>query len=183
MMAPTLHGPGLTLVPLGPGDVERFWQLMTEPLVRRFLTDDRTIARAEAAALIDDARAQAAQGFGLWGIFAAGGTWAGAIALQPVAPEPGYAPVLPEDAVEVLVGLDPERWGRGLAGGAVRTVEAHAAGLGLPVVHALIDVPNHRSAKLFRSLGYAELGRVPGRRYELDVFARAVGPEVTQPER
>ncbi len=180
MTLPALAAAGLELVPLALADVEAFHRLLVQPDVRRYLMDDRAIDRTAAGELVRAGLALAPRGLGAWRIATGEAPWAGAVALQPVAATPGYRPTVPPDAVEVLIVLDPPCWGRGIATRAVRAVEAHAADVGLTALHALIDVPNHRSRRLFDQLGYRVLGRVTGVRHDLDVLARALGVGTAQ---
>lgn len=47
-------------------DVDSLWQLWTDPDVRRFLWDDRTVTREEAAVMVADWLSVRRQGLGLW---------------------------------------------------------------------------------------------------------------------
>ena len=174
MTLPRLQAPGLELVPLTPADAGDLQHELVEPELRRVLMDDQVVEQPAIVELIEAARA--IPPLGIWRIARHEAPFVGAVALRPVAAEPGYAPTVPPDAVEVVIALAPACWGRGIAATAVRTLEAHAARLGLDALHALIDVPNHRSRRLFDRLGYRLLGQVPGAGHPIEVLARKLEP-------
>ncbi|MCU0635807.1 MAG: hypothetical protein MUE41_13110 [Gemmatimonadaceae bacterium] len=61
-MLPTLATARLSLTPTTARDVDALWTLWTDPDVRRYLWDDRTITRDEAAATLDECVARAPRG-------------------------------------------------------------------------------------------------------------------------
>ena len=143
-----LTTPRLRMAPLLPRDVEAAHALWMHPEVRRYLWDDRVIPR-ETAAEVTRASAHdfARFRFGLWLLFArdAPGPPAGFCGLRSAAA--GSEP-------ELLFGLLPEYWGRGLAQEASRAVLDYAfTTLGLPRVIAATDAPNERSARTLAALG------------------------------
>jgi NAD-dependent deacetylase len=138
----------LSLRPLLPADLEAAHSLWTEADVRRFLWDDKIIPVEMAEdALGASARDFADRRFGLWGLHERDapdaligfcGLRTGGIASEP----------------ELLFGLRPSHWGRGLATEASRAVMDYAFGaLGLPEVVAATDAPNERSARTLLRLG------------------------------
>jgi NAD-dependent deacetylase len=138
----------LRMEPLLPRDVEAAHVLWTHPDVRRFLWDDRTIPLGTAEEVARaSARDFARRGFGLWLLFARDrpGTLAGFCGLRTQGV--GQAP-------ELLFGLHPDCWRRGLAQEASRAVFDYAfATLRLPRVIAATDAPNERSARTLAALG------------------------------
>lgn len=120
--------------------------MWTEPQVRRFLWDDVAIAREQAldvlAATVGDFRERR---YGLWGAhLAATGTLVGFVGCRP----------WPSGEPELLYGLLPEWWGRGLATEACEAVLAHVFDtLGHPLVYAATDPPNAASVRVMERLG------------------------------
>jgi RimJ/RimL family protein N-acetyltransferase len=143
-----LWTPRLHLEPLLPRDAGIAHALWTHPEVRRYLWDDAVISRDTAANVTrGSARDFAARRFGLWLLFArdSPGSLVGFCGLRTdgVGDEP-----------ELLFGLHPDYWRRGLAQEAARAVLRHAfTTSGLRRVIAATDVPNVRSARTLAALG------------------------------
>ena len=142
-----LQAPRLRLRPVLPRDTAAMHAVWTDPDVRRFLWDDQVI-RLETAAEVTRASARDfhEHRFGLWSVFTRDeGRLAGFCGLRTadVGPEP-----------ELLFGLLPAYWGRGLAREAANAVLGYAFDtLGLRRVIAATDVPNDRTSKTLLSLG------------------------------
>ena len=135
------------LEPVLPRDAESMHRLWTDPDMRRHLWDDEVIPfeTAEAATSASAADFASAR-FGLWSLL---DREAGAVA--------GFCGLrrhgLGEEP-ELLFGLLPAYWGRGLAQEASRAVLGHAfTTLGLQKVVAATDVANERSARTLAALG------------------------------
>ena len=155
-MAPTLVTQRLELRPFCPADVTFLHALWTEPEVRRFLWDDRTISLDEACEVVDaSVKSFAAERLGFWVAFerASG---------QPI----GFAGLRrfgEAKEVEVLYGLLPGHWGSGLATEAAREVMRYAlVDLGLPRVFAGADAPNAASIRVMDRLGMRPDPKVAG---------------------
>jgi RimJ/RimL family protein N-acetyltransferase len=137
----------LWMRPCAGGDLDALHSLFTDRDVRRFLWDDREIALAETAAVIEASVASFAdRGFGQWLAFLReADVLAGFAGLRPVDQTPD---------VEILYALAPAYWGRGLACEASRAVLRHGfAGLGLPRILARADAPNAASIRVMERLG------------------------------
>lgn len=137
----------LRLRPATRDDVDALHRLWTHPDVRRYLWDDVVISRERAAAVVEDGIASFARdGFGLWTVHdAAGGTAIGFCGLRIAAGT---------DDVELVYGIAPERWGRGLASEAVRAVLAFAFTVaGLERVTGVTDAPNVASMRVMEKAG------------------------------
>jgi [ribosomal protein S5]-alanine N-acetyltransferase len=136
----------LWLRPLTSSDVEPFWQLCNEPLVRRFLWDDQPVAREVIEAIVTAHAAQVQRGqYGLL-----------AVTRQPTAEFIGFCGLRDADEgrIEVLYGLAPSQWGQGLATEAARAILAHAVTTwGLSTLYASVDSGNHDSIRVLRKLG------------------------------
>jgi ribosomal-protein-alanine N-acetyltransferase len=146
MLFPTLQTLRLTLRPWTLDDTDELHALWIRPEVRRYLWDNESIARERAESTVRDFVAtQEKEGTGGWVALdrESGGLvgFAGLIRREPGDPE-------------LLYGIAPEWWGRGLATEASRAVLAYAFGpLGCERVTAACDVPNAASARVLTRLG------------------------------
>ncbi|MGZ8470669.1 MAG: GNAT family N-acetyltransferase [Gemmatirosa sp.] len=168
-MQPTLATTRLVLRPAQASDLDALWALWTGPEVRRFLWDDRRIARDEATATLADCLALAPRGLGLW-LLAPRDDDArtiGCAGLLPAGTAAEHEPRL-AGLVEVLVALAPDAWGHGHATETLAALQAHAARtLGLSQLAAVTDVPNVASDRMLRRAGFAVLGGTTGPRHPL----------------
>ena len=146
MAAPTLRTARVELRPLTARDVDAVHDVWADPDVRRYLWDDVVISRDRAAEVVAASDADfTARGYGLWGLY--GGRERALIGFAGGRPTEGGPP-------ELLYGLRPAWWGRGLAGEAVGAVLDHLFDSArLPEVVASADVPNTASARLLARLG------------------------------
>jgi RimJ/RimL family protein N-acetyltransferase len=134
--------------PYREDDLDALWRLWTNADVRRYLWDDEVITRETAAATMRDSIASTgAQGFGHWAV-----TWRDEDALI------GFCGLRSrEDApseVELIYGLEPALWRRGLITEAARAWLRYAfETLQRTRVWALTDAPNARSEAVMRRLG------------------------------
>lgn len=178
-MQPTLHTQRLALLPATPDDVDALWALWTDPEVRRFLWDDRTISLDEATATLADCLALAPQGLGLWVVHLQSAaahdvisrrTMVGCAALLPVSTAAEHDVRL-AGMIEVLVALAPGVWGRGYATESLRELLRHAEHtLGLLQLAGVTDVPNSASDRMLRRAGFEALGEVPGPLHQLRTY-------------
>jgi [ribosomal protein S5]-alanine N-acetyltransferase len=146
----------LTLEPLQPEDEPALHYHWTQPEVRRFLWDGRSVEHEEVRdAIATSARLFRNQGIGLWAVrpsdegtlIGCGGFW--------------YFHVPPE--LELVVSLSPANWGRGLGEEAARALVSYVFdALGWSVVQASADEPNHASLALIRRLGMTRSEVRPG---------------------
>jgi ribosomal-protein-alanine N-acetyltransferase len=137
----------LRMRPWTLGDVDELHRLWTDPDVRRYLWDDEVISRERAVAeierSIEDFRRD---GFGEWVVIS-----------KPerlVIGFCGYRRLDDPPGVELMYGLAPSHWHRGLATEAARAVlrwgfEAH----GFERVYAGADPPNAASLRVMKRLG------------------------------
>ena len=168
---PALRTARLDLTPVRRADVDALHALWTRPEVRRFLWDDREIARAEAAAVVEDCLRLAPDGLGLWTLRGrADGELVGCAGLLPVAAAAESDPRL-AGLVEPVVALRPEAWGRGLAAEALAALQRHAVdALGLARLAGATDVPNAASDRMLRRAGFRALGECDGPRWPLRTY-------------
>jgi ribosomal-protein-alanine N-acetyltransferase len=169
---PALRTPRLVLRPVVVDDAEDVWRLLTLPDVRRYLCDDRVLAREEVGSIVADHIAAAAQGMGMW-IALHEGRFAGIAALKPVAPVlVALIPVL-EGEVEPTIAFEPALWGLGLAGEALDAVLAHGFDtLALARIAGVCDVPNLASARMLSRAGFVATGEFPGVHYRVRTWVK-----------
>ena len=139
----------LTLIPFRPEHVDDLHALWTDPDVRRFLWDDEIISLDLAAEVVESSEESFRQhGFGMWALFLSGA--------DDLAGFAGLRHFGDEGEVELLYGLHPARWGRGLAVEASRAVLDHGFGLGLTKIFAGADPPNVASLQVMDRLGFGD---------------------------
>lgn len=119
--------------------------LFTDPQVRRWLFDDRTLAEADVDELIANSDALEARGLGHWTLRGkSDGRLIGTVGLQP----------FEDHHVELVYLLAPSEWGRGHATEACAALLQHAfVTLELPRVIAQADAPNAASIEVMKRLG------------------------------
>ena len=137
----------LRLRPYAEADVDALHALWIDPEVRRWLRDDKVISREEAKQEVRDAIARfRTHGFGEWIVEPRG------------EPRPigfcGFRFVAGTPEIEILYGLAPDCWGRGLATEASRAVLGFGfEQCGLSRVTGNADVPNAASVRVLEKLG------------------------------
>lgn len=159
MPLPTLHTPRLSLRPWELGDIDALHALWTCPDVRRYLWDDVVISRERAEATVREAIDLAArEDLGQWLVLdRASGALAGFCGL--IRRQPGDAP-------ELMYGLAPEWWGRGLATEAARAALAYGFDrLHCARITAATDPPNEASQRVMDRVGmrFRHRGTLNGR--------------------
>lgn len=137
----------LLLRPLAPADAEAMHALWTDPAVRRYLFDDEIIPRA----VVDDeiagsARLMAARGYGLW-----------AVRLRDtheIVGFCGYRFFHEPPQLQLLYGLAPAYWRRGLATEAARAMIRYGLDVnGFERIIASADAPNVASHRVLERAG------------------------------
>lgn len=137
----------LFLRPYQRTDIDTLHRLWTDPGVRQYLWDDRIIPRQLAAGVVEGSLTDwTTHGLGQWVVCRPGSDevigfcgfrWG----------EAGTPP-------ELLYGLSPTYWGRGLATEAARAVLTYAfQQLGIERVWAATDPPNVASIRVMERLG------------------------------
>ena len=126
-------------------------RLWTDPAIRKYLFDDEIITRERAEQEVRGAiECFWTRGFGQWLVLEKG-LPIGFCGLRPFGEPP---------EVEVLYGLAPEHWGRGLATEAARAVMASAfEEHGLGRLYAGADPPNTASFRVMERLGMKPVQR------------------------
>lgn len=156
-MAVDLETKRLLMRPFTLSDVDDLHRLWTDPAVRKFLWDDLMISRDTVIEVVEASlKGFGEHGFGLWTISFIGETktigFCGLRHFQYAAAE------TPE--VEVLYGLTPEHWGKGLATEAACEVLRYGfEHAGLELIFAGADPPNEASFRVMDRLGMKFLRR------------------------
>jgi ribosomal-protein-alanine N-acetyltransferase len=135
------------LRPVASDDVDRLHAMWTDPEVRRFLWDDKVIDRALATAVVGEStELWQRKGYGLWIIVEkSSGDDAGFV---------GFRDSAEGDVPELVFGLLPGAWGRGLATEAARAAVTFIRDVhGHRVIRAETDAPNSRSVGVLERLG------------------------------
>jgi [ribosomal protein S5]-alanine N-acetyltransferase len=158
-MLPILATPRLALCPATEADLDALWRLLTDPQVRRYLCDDRVLARAEVQAMLAEDIELEAAGLGLWLLRDRAEQFVGCVGLHPVSSEiVAHAPDLAGE-IEPTIALAPDHWGRGLAAEGLTAVVTYAfKTLGLERLVAVVDEPNTRSHPLMLRVGFTPTG-------------------------
>lgn len=165
-MAQVLHTEHLMLRPSTMADLDAVHSLWTEPDVRRFLFDDRSISRQEASdflAASDESFAK--QGYGLWLFFERPTSERQGEAIASLDPSlmlAGFSGLIavPDQPPSLVFGTRPQLWGRGYAREAAVAVLRYVFDeLGLEQVVADVDEPNTVSIHVLERLGMVQTGR------------------------
>ncbi len=137
----------LRLRPLAEADVDELHTLWSSPEVRKYLWDNEVIAHQRTASLIGESlRHFAVHGYGLWGarlhdregLVGFGGFW--------------YFHTPPK--LELLYGIAPEHWNRGLATEIAQALIRYGfEELEFSEVRASTDAPNAASARVLEKAG------------------------------
>ena len=137
----------LRLRPYRESDLDALHRLWTDPAVRRYLWDDEVIDRSVAAQAMHASIARTAEhGFGHWAVCPAGEA-----ALVGFC---GFRFLDETPEVELLYGLAPAYWGRGLATEAARAMLRFGVEtVGFARVFAITDVANLASVAVMQRLG------------------------------
>ena len=139
-----------TLRPIEPGDGDALHAIFTEPGVKQFLFDDVPPSRAET-----EHHVAAACAHGAW-VICLDGAIVGLVSLRPV----GAADR------ELMIAVGERCWGKGVAFAAAQATLRHGFEvLGLDQVLAAVDLPNERSHRLVRRLGFVATGESDGPKY------------------
>jgi ribosomal-protein-alanine N-acetyltransferase len=145
--APVLTTERLTLRPFASGDVKELHELFVDPDVRRYLLDDTVVSREWVEEEVVSSKARFAEnGCGLWTL--AERSREGIVGFV------GFRPFFDPPELQLLYGLLPALWGRGLATEAASAAIDYAFGvLGLDEVRAATDAPNVASIAVLERLG------------------------------
>jgi ribosomal-protein-alanine N-acetyltransferase len=161
--------------PLTPGDVDEMHRLWIEPGVRKYLWDDREISGEEAKEVVEESVSiYQEQGFGLWGIsFRETATLIGFC---------GYWFFHDPPELQLLYGIAPDHWGKGLATEAAQTMIRYGfERLSFNQITASTDAPNQASVRVMEKAGMRFDKRIE--KNGLDTIYYQIRREEWQPER
>jgi len=153
----TIRTDRLVLRPFAPADEDTLFAIFRDDGVRRFLLDGHLVDRDWVRGEIEGSMRRFAEG-GL-GIFLA--------CESPYPEQPigfaGFRPFREPPVLELLYGLYPAFWGKGLASEMSRAMIALAFDRHrLDVIDTAVDEPNVASVRVLERLGFAEIGQSPG---------------------
>jgi ribosomal-protein-alanine N-acetyltransferase len=139
------------LRPFDEADEDELLALFREPAVRRYLLDDEQVSAEWVRSEIASSRTRFdAAGPGLWAIRTAGH--------PAIIGFVGFREFGDPPQLQLLYGLLPLYWGRGLATEAARAVCDHARReLGHAEIRASTDVANQASARVLLRLGMRQV--------------------------
>lgn len=138
----------LCLCPLDMPDAQALHELWTNKEVRRYLWDNRIIPMETVHTIIEASRAYFAEtGSGMYSVRLKSDS-------DAIIGFCGNRPFEGTGEVELLYGIHPDHWSRGIGTEAARTVLRH----GIEHCHfhrviAATDTPNQRSVKVLQRLG------------------------------
>ena len=146
--APQLTSERLDYVPFEESHLDYLHLLWTNPEVRRYLWDDEVITLDTASSVIDASRDSFRNhGFGFWVLNRSSG--------GPPVGFAGFRHFGDDDEIEILYGLAPNFWRKGLATEAARCLLDFAFDeLGLDEIFAGADPPNKASFRVMQRLGF-----------------------------
>ena len=174
-MLPMLATQRLRLEPITPADLDHVHGLPTLPDIRRYLCDDAVLDRPQVEELLREAAALAPRGLGLWSLFADDGAWIGILGSQPVSGAACAAYPAFDGAVEPVIALHPQAWGRGYAAEALNRAMTYARNdLHLNCLVALVDEPNAPSHRLLAQAGFRIVGVGEGPNHPLRAYSRTL---------
>jgi ribosomal-protein-alanine N-acetyltransferase len=161
----------LTLRSATAQDLELLWAIWRDPDVRRYLFDNKPVERETATEVLESALRAVPRGLGLWVVERRGRPIPiGCVGLLPVTVAAHYDSSL-KGLVEPVAAFAPAFWGHGYANEALHAVLSYGfAGLGLPVVAGVNDVPNEASDRMLRRLGFVFVRECDGPHYRSRVY-------------
>lgn len=148
-----LRTPRARLDPFSESDRQALTALFRDPAVRRYLLDDQLVDELWVEEEISDSHERfGAASAGLWCVRLEGG--------PEIVGFVGFRPFFDPPQLQLLYGLLPSAWGRGLATEVARAVADYAFGvLDFPSIEAAIDEPNVASGRVLERLGMTVVRR------------------------
>lgn len=137
----------LWLRPLRHEDVDALHELWIDPDVRKYLWDDQIIPKEQARSVVEESIALFdAKGLGLWAVLLRGE--------EALSGFCGYWFFRDPPELELLYGMTPVHWGKGLAMEAARAILRYGfEELGFERVVGSTDIPNVASIRVMEKAG------------------------------
>ncbi|HZS04621.1 MAG TPA: GNAT family N-acetyltransferase [Blastocatellia bacterium] len=147
MAVPEIRTTNLRLRPFTPDDVDNIRRLWTDPGVRKYLWDDEVISRDEAASAVQKSvELFGRDGLGLWAVFPG--------EEDPLIGFGGYWFFHEPPELQILYGIAPTHWGRGLAVEVARAMIRYGfEHLRLDQIVGSTDAPNQASRRVMEKAG------------------------------
>ncbi|MDX1567170.1 MAG: GNAT family N-acetyltransferase [Longimicrobiales bacterium] len=163
----------LTYRPFSRDDADELQALFRDPKVRQYLLDDRLVTEEWVREEIATSEERfATTGAGLWAVRIRNdsGRSGAHDRIGKIIGFVGFREFFDPPRLQLLYGLLPGYWGRGLATEAARRICDHAfLDLGFRLVEAATDAPNGASSRVLRRLGMRRV-RVDGSETSGTVF-------------
>ena len=152
MPLPVVRTERILLRPWTREDVDALHALWLAPEMRRYLWDDVVIARDTAEQVVESHLVTAEKNsLGYWALHIPRPTSPAAV---PIAGFCGFRFIGDSSEIELMYGLQPEYWGKGLATEAcLAALEYLWCSTGYQQVYARTDPPNHKSVQVMLRLG------------------------------
>ncbi|MBE9169952.1 GNAT family N-acetyltransferase [Pleurocapsales cyanobacterium LEGE 06147] len=137
----------MQLSPVTEADTDELHQLWTQPEIRKYLWDDRIIEASQTQQIVTQSiSAFSDREYGLW--------LARLLNTKPLIGFCGYWPFFEPPQIQLIYGLSPQYWGRGLATEMARAaIDYGFQEWGFKVICASTDVPNKASIAVIKRLG------------------------------
>jgi len=163
---PTFATARLTLRPATEADLAALHRLWNDPLVRRYLFDDRPVTLALANSVLQRQLVNATAGLGLWVVESrCQRDTLGCVGLYPVTFAAVHEPAL-ENLLEPLAALAPAHWGQGFAREALSALLRYGFDeLDQQSIAGVVDAPNAASQRMLEALGFERFSETPGEQY------------------
>lgn len=170
-MQPPLPSSRLLLEPVRVEDFPYPYALWSEPLVRRYLFDDRFVSLALARSVFETSLEGRERGTGLWIVQNADrSARLGCVGLNLTTVVAAAEPRL-TGLLEPVVALHPSQWHQGYAVEALGSLLSYAFDvLDQQRVAGATDIPNVASVRMLERLGFVALSDVHGPRYPMRTY-------------
>jgi RimJ/RimL family protein N-acetyltransferase len=147
MAFPIIETTRLLLRPFAADAVDDIHRLWVDPCVRKYLWDDEVISREQASSVVGESISLfQSGGFGLWGAFARED--------ETLIGFCGYWFFHEPPQLQLLYGIAPTHWGKGLAAEAARAVIRYGfQELSFDRIIASADAPNVASFRVMEKAG------------------------------
>lgn len=155
-------------------DIDRACGLFQLPEVRRYLLEKSLTPRDAVAEMIAES-INPAKASRYWRLATEEADFVGVVGLRPPSQASLALRAIGWRSLELVIALDPQFRGQGLATEAVEAVAAFAGEDGVTfALVGCVHANDQRSHKLMRRCGFEELGRAAGSQHPVLIYERAV---------